>query len=126
MAGRELLFDEVAKTTDTAAIKATAVITAIREALFVFITAVILSSMAFLLKPLHNGLLISARAYEERVSSPKSLTTASSQASSISRLARIYMTHTIGLNQCRQSASIKISLAAESNLLMWIYSWAKT
>ena len=35
-------------------------------------------------------------------------------------------TYTIGLNQCRQSASIKISLAAESNLLMWIYSWAKT
>ena len=83
------------------------IITANLDVFFIFIIALILSSIAFLLKLLHNGVSplffssidIKAVAYTDFISIPNLRTTVSSQDNSKSLLKRIYITHTSGLNQ---------------------------
>ncbi len=102
--------------------------------LFVFIIATILSSIAIFPNPLQNGfsllffssMPIRARAYADFVASPNVRTTASSQASSISRFARTYITQTRGLNQWTQSAAASSHFASASNRRTCVYSWART
>ena len=80
------------------------IITANLDVFFIFIIALILSSIAFLLKLLHNGVSplffssidIKAVAYTDFISIPNLRTTVSSQDNSKSLLKRIYITHTRG------------------------------
>ena len=125
---------EVAKAVVTPNTKKRARTSEKTDVFFIFIIAVILSSIAFLLKLLHRGvkplrvssMLISDLAYAAFVFSPKSRTTASSQDSSISRFARTYIAQTKGLNQCTHSPVISTNFVMLSNRRICTYSCAKT